>query len=261
MVEEKIKNKMVEKLKEQIVAPEEVSLEENVPSNTEAEGEENIVTETEGEEIVETPIVEKEISNLPNFKIFEMWDISEIEIVDPGLKSSINLVPKLALKTHGRNVVKYGQAKVNVVERLMNKLALCGHRGKKHKLEVGHATGKYSKNMKIVIDAFKIIETRTKENPVKVFVKAIENSAPREEVTVIEYGGARYPQAVDVSPIRRVNLALRNIVHGSSDKAFGKKKKLSQALADEILMAYEENGESSAIKKKKEVEAQADSAR
>lgn len=211
--------------------------------------------------LVSETVKKKEESNLPNFKIFDLWDISEIEIVDPGLQSSINLVSKLALKSHGRNVVKYGQAKVNVVERLMNKLALCGHRGKKHKVEVGHATGKYSKNMKIVLEAFKIIEEKTKENPVKVFVKAIENSAPREEVTVIEYGGARYPQAVDVSPIRRVNLALRNIVHGSSDKAFGKKKKFSQALADEILLAYEENGESAAIKKRKEVEAQADSAR
>jgi small subunit ribosomal protein S7 len=213
------------------------------------------------EETVENVQEKKEESNLPNFKIFDLWDISEIEIIDPGLKSAINLKPKLILKSQGRNVVKYGQAKVNVVERLMNKLSLCGHRSKKHKLEVGHSTGKYSKNMKIVLDAFRIIEKRTKENPVKVFVKAIENSAPREEVTVIEYGGARYPQAVDVSPIRRVNLTLRNMVHGSSDKAFGKKKKFYQALADEILMAYENNGESAAIKKKKEVEAQADSAR
>lgn len=196
-----------------------------------------------------------------NFKIFDMWDISEIQIADPGLRRVINLKPMLALKTHGRNVEKHGQTKVNIVERLMNRLALTGHRNKKHRIEVGHSTGKYSKNMKIVIEAFQIIEKRTKQNPVGVLVKAIENASPRDETTVIEYGGARYPQAVDVSPIRRVNLALRNIVHGASDKAFGKKKKLSQALADEIVMAYEENGESSAIKKKKESEAQADSAR
>jgi len=239
MAEEKIQEQKVEKIQEQ-----------------------KVETETPEQEVIETPVVEEKAkSNLPNFKIFDLWDISDIEIKDPGLKSSINLKPSLVLKSHGRNVVKYGQAKVNVVERLMNKLSLCGHRGKKHKIELGHSTGKYSKNMKTVIEAFKIIEKRTKENPVKVFVKAIENSAPREEVTVVEYGGARYPQAVDVSPIRRVNLSLRNIVHGSSDKAFGKKKKFSQALADEILMAYEENGESSAIKKRKEVEAQADSAR
>lgn len=201
------------------------------------------------------------MENKINFKIFDLWDISEIEINEKGLKTAINLEPKLALKSHGRNVVKHGQTKVNVVERLMNKLALAGHRNKKHRIELGHSTGKYSKNMKTVIEALKIVETRTKSNPVEVLVRAIEKSAPRDEVTIIEYGGARYPQAVDVSPIRRVNLVLKHLVHAASDKSFGKKKKLAQSLADEIVLAYEENGESSLLKKKKESEAQADSAR
>lgn len=196
-----------------------------------------------------------------NFKIFDLWDISEIKVEDPGLKSAINLEPKLLLKNQGRNIVKFGQAKINVVERLINKISTGGHRGKKHKIEIGHTTGKYSKNAKMVIEAFKIIEQRTKQNPVQVFVKAIENASPRDEITVIEYGGARYPQAVDVSPLRRVNLTLKHIVHGSSDKAFGKKKKLSQALADEIIMTAEDNGESFALRKKNESEKQADSAR
>lgn len=195
------------------------------------------------------------------FKIFDMWDISEIVIEDKGLQSAINLKPMLALKSHGRNVVKYGQTRVNIVERLMNKLALCGHRNKKHRIELGHATGKYSKNMRTVIEAFQLVEKRTGKNPVEVFVKAIEKAAPRDEVTIIEYGGARYPQAVDVSPIRRVNLALRNMVHAASDKSFGKKKKLSQGLAEEIILTYEENGESSCLKKKNESEKQADAAR
>ena len=130
-----------------------------------------------------------------------------------------------------------GQLKVNVVERLMNRIAVAGHRSKKHKIELGHATGKYTKNMRIVLDAFKIIQDKTKQNPVMVFVKAIENSAPRDEITVIEYGGARYPQAVDVSPLRRVNLALKHIIHGAGDKAFNKKKTITQALAEEITMA------------------------
>ncbi|MFA5953448.1 MAG: 30S ribosomal protein S7 [Candidatus Pacearchaeota archaeon] len=196
-----------------------------------------------------------------NFKIFDMWDISEIVVEDLGLKNVINLQPKLILKNQGTNVVKFGQAKINVVERLINKISTGGHRGKKHKIEIGHATGKYSKNAKIVIETLKIIENRTKKNPVQVLVKAIENAAPRDEVTVIEYGGARYPQAVDVSPLRRINLALKHIVHGSSDKAFGKKKKLSQTLAEEIILASENNGESFSVKKKNESEKQADSAR
>ena len=197
----------------------------------------------------------------PIFKIFDLYDISEIKVVDEGLRSAINLQPKLILKSQGRNFQKFGQAKTNIVERLMNKLAVAGHRGKKHKIILGHSTGKYSKNMKIVLDAFKLIEKKTGENPVKVLVKAIENSAPRDEITAIEYGGARYPQAIDVSPLRRVNLALRNIIHGASEKAFNKKKNIVQGLADEIFMASEDNQESFAIKKKREAEAQADSAR
>jgi small subunit ribosomal protein S7 len=190
-----------------------------------------------------------------------MWDISQIQVEDPGLKRVINLEPKLIIKSQGRNVVKFGQTKVNIVERLANKVSLAGHRGKKHKLEVGHSTGKYSKNMKMVLEALKLVEKKTGKNPVEVLVKAIENAAPRDEVTLIEYGGAKYPQAVDVSPIRRVNLVLKWIVHGSSDKAFGKKKKFSQALAEEILLTYQENGESTALRKKNESEKQADAAR
>jgi len=201
------------------------------------------------------------MSELMNFKIFDIWDISQVKVEDPGLVRAINLEPKLILKNQGRNVVKFGQARINVVERLINKVSTGGHRGKKHRIEIGHTTGKYSKNAKIVIEAFKIIEKRTNENPVQILVRAIENASPRDEVTIIEYGGARYPQAVDVSPLRRVNLALKHIIHGASDKAFGKKKKLSQSLADEIILAAEGNGESFALKKKNESEKQADSAR
>jgi len=200
-------------------------------------------------------------TNLPTFKIFDKYDLSEITVEDPGLKDVINLKPKLILKSQGRNVQKFGQTKVNVVERLMNKVAVAGHRGKKHRIILGHSTGKYSKNMKIVLDAFKLIEKKTQKNPVEILIKAIENSAPRDETTVIEYGGARYPQAVDVSPLRRVNLTLKHLVHGGSDKAFNKKKTIVQGLAEEIIMASENNGESFAIRKKNESEKQADSAR
>ena len=204
---------------------------------------------------------EKKQTQIPVFKIFDLYDITEIRVEDPGLKSAINLKPKLILKSHGRNVMKLGQTRINIVERLMNKLATAGHRGKKHKIEKGNATGKYTKNMKIVLNAFELIEKKTQKNPVEVLVKAIENSAPRDEVTIIEYGGARYPQAVDVSPLRRVNLAIKHFVQGASDKAFNKKKTFAQGLAEEITLAYENNGESFAIKRKNESEKQADSAR
>ncbi len=198
---------------------------------------------------------------LPEFKIFDKYETRHIKVEDLGLKKTINLEPKLMLKTHGRNNQKFGQEKINIVERLINRLAVAGHRGKKHKIILGHFTGKYSKNAKIVLEAFELIEKRKNKNPVEIFVKAVENSSPRDEITLIEYGGAKYPQAVDSSPLRRVNLALRWIVQGASDKAFDKKKTIAQALADEIIAASEQNQDSFAVKKKVESEKQADSAR
>ena len=202
-----------------------------------------------------------EETTLPQFKVFDKYDISGIEVKDEGLKPVINLDSKLVIKSQGRNFQKFGQSKMNIIERLINRLAVSGHRGKKHRIIKGDATGKHSKNTKIVLEAFEIIEKKTSQNPIEVLVKAIENSSPRDEITVIEYGGARYPQAVDVSPLRRVNLSLRWICHGASDKAFNKKKTLAQGLAEEIIMASQENGESFAMRKKNESEKQADSAR
>lgn len=198
---------------------------------------------------------------LPKFKIFDLYETEGIIVNDIGLKRVINLNPKLILKSHGRNIQKFGQTKTNIVERLINKISVVGHRGKKHKIILGTSTGKYSRNAKIILGAFKLIEKKTGKNPVEVLVRAIENSAPRDEITIIEYGGARYPQAVDVSPLRRVNVALRLLTHGASEKAFNKKKDFTQGLADEIMLAAEGNQDSFAIKKRIESEKQADSAR
>ena len=100
-----------------------------------------------------------------------------------------------------------------------------------------------------------------KENPLQILVKAIENASPRDETTTIEYGGARYPQAVDVSPLRRVNLAIRWIVQGAYQKSFGKKIKMAESLANEIIKAADGNMESYALSKKNDAEKQADAAR
>jgi len=194
-------------------------------------------------------------------KIFDLYDLDNIVVNDPGLKRVINLKPKLVLKNHGRRKGSFAQTKVNVVERLANLVAVPGHRGKKHKIMTSQASGKYSKNMKVVLEAFKKIEEKTKQNPVQVLVTAIEKSSPREEVTTIEYGGAKYPQAVDCSPLRRINLTLRLIVHGAYDKAFGKKTKIEDALANEILLASQGSNDSAAFAKKNEMEKSANSAR
>lgn len=195
------------------------------------------------------------------FKVFDLYDMKDIEISDEALKPYINVEGKLLIKTYGRNIGKFASSKSHIVERMVNRISVPGHVGKKHKIITSWASGKYSNSVKIIIEAFEIIERKKNENPVQVLIKAIEKSSPRDEITTIEYGGARYPQAVDVSPLRRVNLSIRWIVQGSYQKCFGKKKKMSESLANEIILASEENMESYAMKKKNESEKQADAAR
>ncbi|MEK6830416.1 MAG: 30S ribosomal protein S7 [Nanoarchaeota archaeon] len=210
--------------------------------------------------------IENDTSKTPakisgQFKLFGIYDVSNIKINDPGVRRYVNLDSKLVVKSHGRVREKYGKSKVNLLELFANLVAVPGHRGKKHKIQTSWKSGKYSQNMKIVLECLKIIEKRTTQNPIQVLVTAIENAAPRDGITVIEYGGARYPQAVDLSPLRRLTMTLRVIVQGSYDKSFNKKTKIEQALADEIIKAYNRENDSHAMQKKKESEKQADSAR
>ena len=195
------------------------------------------------------------------FKLFNLYDVSDIKIEDPGMKRYFNLEPKLVVKSYGVNREKFSRSKINLLELFANLIGVPGHRGKKHKIQTSWKTGKYNQNMKIVLDCLKIIEGKTKQNPVQVLVTAIENAAPRDGVTIIEYGGARYPQAVDISPMRRITMTLRTIVHGSYDKSFNKKTKIEQALADEIIKAYNKDMDGYSMSKRRDSEKQADSAR
>ena len=196
-----------------------------------------------------------------SFKVFDMYDMTEVSVADAALIPYLNLSGKLLIKSQGRNVGKFTQSKIHILERLANRIAVSGHSGRKHKIITAHSSGKYGRNMQTVIDALTIISEKKKINPVQVLVKAIENASPRDETTTIEYGGARYPQAVDVSPLRRINLAVRWIVQGAYQRSFGKKKKMSESLAQEIINAADLNMESYALSKKNESEKQADSAR
>ena len=225
------------------------------------------MSEQELGEIEETHIEETEqipksiVEGTQQFKLFGIYDISNIKVNDHGIRRYINFSSRLMVKSHGRIREKFGRAKINLIEMFANLVAVPGHRGKKHKIQTSWKSGKYSQNMKIVLNCLKIIEQRTNQNPIQVLVTAIENAAPKDGITVIEYGGARYPQAVDLSPLRRLTMTLRSIVHGSYDKSFNKKTKIEQALADEIIKAYNKENDSYAMQKKKESEKQADSAR
>ncbi len=196
-----------------------------------------------------------------NFKVFDLYDISETQVKDPALRPYINLGAKLILKSQGRRKDKLAMTRVNVIERLANRLAVPGHSGKKHKIITNWSSGKYNKNMKTVLKVLDIIAKKTGRNPIHVFVEAIENGSPRDEITVIESAGARYPQAVDCSPMRRINLAIRWMVQGSYQKCFGKKTKMAESLANEIINASKGSMDSYSCSKRNESEKQADSAR
>lgn len=195
-------------------------------------------------------------------KAFNRWDTEGIAVQDSGLQGYMTLNSRIVPKTGARYAGnRFHKSKIFIVERLINKLMIPGHRSKKHKISSGHCTGKANKAYDTVEEAFKIVESKTKENPVKVFVKAVENAAPREEIISIEYGGARYPKAVECAPQRRIDVALRLMVQGVYAKCFNSKKKLDSALADEILAAYNMSPQSNAVSKKAELERQADASR
>ncbi len=195
-------------------------------------------------------------------KFFYRCDTEGISVVDPGLVRYINLEPKILPKTGARYAgARFHKSDISIVERLVNKLMIVGHKGKKHVISSGHIVGKKSKALRIVERVFLKIEQKLKKNPITVLVKAIENAAPREEVISIEYGGARYPKAVEVAPQRRIDLALRFMSQGAYTRSFNKKTKIEDSLSEEIMQANLCSGRSNAISKKRDIERQATSSK
>lgn len=197
-----------------------------------------------------------------DIKVFGKWDISGIKVEDPGLVKYICLEPKIVPKTGAKQASsRFKKQKTFIVERLINKLMVPGHKGKKHFKSSDHITGKAANAYDIVKDVLGILEQKTNENPIAVLVKAIENSAQREELLTIEYGGARYPRPVECAPQRRIDIVLRLMVQGSYQKSFNTKKSIQTTLSEEILNAYKMSNQSIAVSKKLETERQCDSAR
>ncbi|MCX8191800.1 MAG: 30S ribosomal protein S7, partial [Nitrososphaerales archaeon] len=166
------------------------------------------------------------MSKAPNFKLFRKWDFSEVTVSDPGLKRVISLKPIIIPWSGGRHEHRrFAKAEVNIVERLVNSLM---HFGKKFAKNTGRMGGKKQRACNIVKTAFEIIHLKTGGNPIQYLVKAIENAAPNEDTTRIAYGGIVYHVAVDVSPLRRVDLALRFISEGVRESTFSTPKSVEE---------------------------------
>ena len=193
-----------------------------------------------------------------NLLLFRKWDISDIEVKDPGLRTAISLRKQILPYTFGRSALKrFNKADVNIVERFMNKTM---HFGKKYAKNTGRMTGKKTIALNNVRDAFEII-SKTGKNPVEVLVRAVEHSAPNEDTTRIVYGGTVYHVSVDVAPIRRVDLALRFIADAIKESTFSNPKPVAEHMADQLMLAAKNDPNAPSVKKKNELERIAQASR
>jgi small subunit ribosomal protein S7 len=208
-----------------------------------------VATDAPAEAAPEAPPVPVRKFDLP--LLFGRYSFDGITVKDPGLKRYINIQPIAIPHTNAKYANKpFSKQKVNIVERLINGM-----------MRTEHATGEKARTYRMVQQAFRIIEDKTKQNPIQVLVDAVEKASIREEVTRLKYGGISVPKAVDCSSYRRVNIAVKNITQGVIKASRGNKKRIEQCLADELMMAARADVNSYAMGKKGEIERVASSAR
>ena len=125
----------------------------------------------------------------------------------------------------------------------------------------GNNTGKKTLIMNSMDAAFQLINLKTNQNPIQVLVDAVINAAPREETTRVSFGGVANHQAVDVPPLRRVDLALRFLTERIRGSTFSTVKSLTEVIADELIAAARNETSSAGVRKKQELERIAYAAR
>jgi small subunit ribosomal protein S5e len=164
-----------------------------------------------------------------------------IEVKDISLTDYIQVRHAVYVPhTAGRYAKKqFAKGRMPIVERLVNSLMMKGRNN-----------GKKLMAVRIVAHAFEIVHLLTDLNPIQVLVDAIVNTGPREDSTRIGSAGTVRRQAVDVSPLRRVNQAVSLLTIGTRESAFRNIKSISECLADELINAAKGSSNSYAIKKK-----------
>jgi len=184
-------------------------------------------------------------------KLWGRWPFSGVEVKDLGLKRYVSLRPTYAAHSMGRHEHgRFRKAEVNIVERLINNL-----------MRPGPSAGKKARAINVVRNASELISLRTGQNPIEVLVRAVENSAPCEDTTRISYGGIVYHMAVDVAPLRRVDLALRLLTEGARKASLNNPRPLEECLAEELIQAASKDVKSYAVSKRNEMERVARSSR
>ena len=198
-------------------------------------------------------VVEEEVRPIAGIgtKVFGKWDASEVTCRDPGLAPYVNLTTVGVPHTGGRHAnAWFGKSKLSVVERYVNKL-----------MRTGKYTGKKQGAMKAFEQALDTMAERSGDNPLQLFVDAICYAAPMEEITRIKFGAVSQPKAVDASPSRRLDIALRNLAAGAASGTRKSKRTLTQCIVNELTKASTGDVTAFAVAKKEEVERIAASAR
>ncbi len=174
----------------------------------------------------------------------------------------------------GRYAVKrFRKANCPIIERLTNSIMMHGrNNGKKlkavrivaHSFEIVRLMTRNCKYPREPMSnplSFLQIHLMTDQNPIQIAVDAIVNCGPREDSTRIGSAGTVRRQAVDVSPLRRVNQAISLLTTGAREAAFRNVKSIAECLAEELINAAKGSSNSYAIKKKDELERVAKSNR
>ena len=105
----------------------------------------------------------------------------------------------------------------------------------------------------VVYGSMDIIKEKTKEDPVAVLKKAVENTKPMVEVKSRRVGGATYQVPVEIRPERRLSLAIRWIVGYARERA---EKTMTDRLSAELIDAFNNRGLT--IKKKEDTHKMAE---
>lgn len=116
--------------------------------------------------------------------------------------------------------------------------------------------GKKSTARRIFYGALQIAGTRTQQEPLEIFRKALSNVSPAVEVRSRRVGGSTYQVPMEVRPDRRVALGIRWLIRYASDR---REKNMEEKLASEIISAS--NGEGSSVKKREDVHRMAEANR
>ena len=140
---------------------------------------------------------------------------------------------------------RFKKAACPIVERLVTMVMVAGSRN----------NGKKQRALRLTEQTMDLVGLITGKNPIQVLVDGIQAGGAREDSTRIGSGGVVRRQAVDVSPLRRVNQGIYLMVKGARTATFRNMKSMAECLADEIIQAAKGVGSNSyATRKKDEIE-------